>query len=307
MYIKAERLVIRNFKASDIDDVYQIYEDEETCKYLLHDAWDETNKEVNFNNLLIKSDLDNDRAVNLAVSFNDKVIGVFHAWYTGMKQTIEVGFSFSKDFSGKGYATETLLVMLEYIFNNYEVHRIQAVCDDRNIASEKLCLKVGMRKEAHFIKDYWNKDEWTSSYVFGILKEEQREYEENDTVIRKNPFYLSSPLGPYSNLTEVTSNKRLLVTSGQVGCDVLGNIPVGLEEQIEKCLNNIQQILVNEGINPSNVLKVNIYATEKLNWDYFNSKWNLIFSKNNPSMTFVYVPALAMPELKIEIELWCIK
>ncbi|QRN48944.1 RidA family protein [Macrococcoides bohemicum] len=65
----------------------------------------------------------------------------------------------------------------------------------------------------------------------------------------------------------------------------------------------MQQILVNEGINPSNVLKVNIYATEKLNWDYFNSKWNLIFSKNNPSMTFVYVPALAMPELKIEIEL----
>lgn len=38
MYIKAERLVIRNFKASDIDDVYQIYENEETCKYLLHDA-----------------------------------------------------------------------------------------------------------------------------------------------------------------------------------------------------------------------------------------------------------------------------
>ncbi|QNR08980.1 RidA family protein [Macrococcoides canis] len=125
--------------------------------------------------------------------------------------------------------------------------------------------------------------------------------------MRKNPFFLSSPLGPYSHLTEVSSNKRLLVTSGQVGCDVLGNIPVGLNEQVENCLNNIQQILVNEGINPSNVLKVNIYATEKLNWDYFNSKWNLIFSKNNPSMTFVYVPALAMPELKIEIELWCIK
>lgn len=94
MYIKAERLVIRNFKASDIDDVYQIYKNEETCKYLLHYAWNETNKEVKFNNLLIKSDLNKDRAVNLAVSFNDKVIGVFHAWYTGMKQTIEVGFSF---------------------------------------------------------------------------------------------------------------------------------------------------------------------------------------------------------------------
>ncbi len=64
---------------------------------------------------------------------------------------------------------------------------------------------------------------------------------------------------------------------------------------------------MNESINPSNVLKVNIYATEKLNWDHFNYKWNLIFSKNNPSMTFVYVQALAMLELKIEIELWCIK
>ncbi|WP_414051399.1 GNAT family N-acetyltransferase [Macrococcus animalis] len=307
MYIKAERLVIRNFKASDIDDVYQIYKNEETCKYLLHDAWDESNKEVNFNNLLIKSDLENDYAINLAVSLNNKVIGVFHAWYTEMKQTIVVGFSFSNEFSGKGYATETLLAMLEYIFNNYEVHRIQAVCDDRNIASKKLCLRVGMRKEAHFIKDYWNKGEWTSSYVFGILKEELRTYEKDNTVIRKNPFYLSSPLGPYSQLTEVSSNKKILVTSGQVGCDVLGNIPVGLDEQVENCLKNIQQILENEDIDPSNVLKVNIYATEKLNWNYFNSNWNLIFSENNPAMTFVYVPALAMPELKIEIEIWCIK
>ncbi|MFW3362324.1 GNAT family N-acetyltransferase [Aerococcus viridans] len=172
MYLKTERLVIRSIKTTDIDDVFEIYQDDATCKYLLYDSWDESNKKEHFTNLLIKSDLENDRAVNLAVSLNDKVIGVFHAWFTEMKQTIEVGFSFSKEFGGKGYATESLFAMLEYLLKNYEVHRIQAVCEDRNIASEKLCLRVGMRKEVHFIKDYWSRGEWTSSFVFGMLKSE---------------------------------------------------------------------------------------------------------------------------------------
>ena len=32
-----------------------------------------------------------------------------------------------------------------------------------------LCERVGMRKEAHFIEDYWSKGEWTDSFVYGML------------------------------------------------------------------------------------------------------------------------------------------
>ncbi|MGH1444310.1 MAG: GNAT family N-acetyltransferase, partial [Exiguobacterium profundum] len=44
--------------------------------------------------------------------------------------------------------------------------------DARNVASQKLCERVGMRKEAHFLRDYWNKNEWTDSMVYAMLHEE---------------------------------------------------------------------------------------------------------------------------------------
>lgn len=40
MYLKTERLVIRSIKTTDIDDVFEIYQDDATCKYLLYDSWD---------------------------------------------------------------------------------------------------------------------------------------------------------------------------------------------------------------------------------------------------------------------------
>lgn len=305
MNIKTERLKIRNLNQNDINDVYEIYKDSETCRYLLHDAWSEETKEQHFKNMITKNDLASDRAMNLAVTLNCKVIGILHVWYTEMKETVEIGYSFAKEFGGRGYATESLNGMLEYLFNNYELHRIQAVCDARNEDSVKLCKKVGMRKEAHFIKDYWNKGEWTSSIVLAILKEERLGKNANQIAVRCNPDYLSVPLGPYSHFTEVPIPKQLLVTSGQVGADKFGQIPTDLNKQIENCIINIKLILKNENIDPDKVVKANIYATEKLNWDYFKSEWDSIFNGNFPSMTFTYVSGLAMPELKIEIELWC--
>ncbi len=34
---------------------------------------------------------------------------------------------------------------------------------------KRLCERIGMRKEAHFIQDFWNKGEWTDSIVYGML------------------------------------------------------------------------------------------------------------------------------------------
>ena len=44
MQIKTQRLKIRTLQDSDLNDVFDIYKDEETCKYLLHNSWNEKNK-----------------------------------------------------------------------------------------------------------------------------------------------------------------------------------------------------------------------------------------------------------------------
>ena len=87
-----------------------------------------------------------------------------------MKETVEIGYAFNKNYSGFGYASEALSAVVRSLFRDYAIHRIQANMDARNLASAKLCERIGMRREAHFIQDYWSKGEWTNSYVYAMLE-----------------------------------------------------------------------------------------------------------------------------------------
>lgn len=172
MLLNTERLLIRPYKAEDMQDVFEIYNNKEVCKYLLHHEWNNENVQEKFNKKLVNSSLTQNATISLAAVLDEKVIGDLSAWYTSMKDTLEIGYSFSSASGGKGYATEAVGSLITNLFNEYNVHRIQATLDARNSASEKLCERIGMRKEAHFIQDYWNKNEWTDSIVYGILDPE---------------------------------------------------------------------------------------------------------------------------------------
>lgn len=169
MKFNTERLTIRPFKSNDLHNVFNIYNSDNTCKYLLHDKWTHENLEEEFNKKLGNSSLTKESMLSLAVANRIKVIGDLSVWCTDMKDTVEIGFSFSDEVSGKGYATEAASSLVKNLFDEFGVHRIQANLDARNKASQKLCDRIGMRKEAHFIQDFWNKGEWTDSIVYGML------------------------------------------------------------------------------------------------------------------------------------------
>lgn len=122
-----------------------------------------------FNKKLSNSVLTKESMLSLAVIYNTKVIGDLSVWYTDMKDTVEIGYSFSNEVAGRGLATEAVSSLVFKLFDECNVHRIQANLDARNTASQKLCERIGMRKEAHFIQDFWNKNEWTDSIVYGML------------------------------------------------------------------------------------------------------------------------------------------
>ncbi|MFS3915826.1 RidA family protein [Bacillus australimaris] len=126
-----------------------------------------------------------------------------------------------------------------------------------------------------------------------------------EKITRKNPESMPKPVGNYSHITRVPKGAGLFVTSGQVGTDINGHIPSSLNDQVTNTFENIKKILESEGLNEEHVIKVNIWATEEIDWDHLYPQWDTIFKTAYPSMTVAYVSALGWPELKIEIELWC--
>ncbi|WP_026560574.1 GNAT family N-acetyltransferase [Bacillus sp. J37] len=170
MEFKTERLTIRPFTSNDLLDVFTIYNNDDTCRYLLHGKWTIESMHEEFNKKLKNRELTKETSLSLAVVNNTNVIGDLSVWYTSMKETVEIGYCFSNKASGKGFATEALSGLVKTLFDIYNVHRIQANLDARNKSSQKLCERIGMRKEAHFIQDFWNKNEWTDSMVYGMLR-----------------------------------------------------------------------------------------------------------------------------------------
>ncbi|MCA1047130.1 GNAT family N-acetyltransferase [Bacillus toyonensis] len=169
MEITTERLIIRPFKGTDLQDVFAIYNNDDTCKYLLHNKWTLEDMQKRFDKKLVNNVLTTESILSLAVIYKTKVVGDLSVWYTDMKDTVEIGYSFLNEVAGRGLATEAVSSLVFKLFDEFNVHRIQANLDARNTASQKLCERIGMRKEAHFIQDYWSKNEWTESLVYGML------------------------------------------------------------------------------------------------------------------------------------------
>ncbi|MHA7110153.1 RidA family protein [Sunxiuqinia elliptica] len=126
-------------------------------------------------------------------------------------------------------------------------------------------------------------------------------------ITRLNPENIPAPVGNYSHVTIIPKNSDLYTFSGQIGIDRKGTIPENLNEQVALTFKNIQQLLDSQDLIPDNVIKVNIWATEEIDWEFLDNEWEILFGQKYPSMTIAYIEALGLPELKIEIEIWAAK
>jgi RimJ/RimL family protein N-acetyltransferase len=65
--------------------------------------------------------------------------------------------------------------LLEYLFEDMDMHRVSADCDAENIASYRTLEKLGFRREAHFLESFYFNGIFTSEYYYGMLQREWRE------------------------------------------------------------------------------------------------------------------------------------
>ncbi len=84
----------------------------------------------------------------------------------------QVTLSLALAYQGDGLATEALTTVLDYAFINLDLHRVLAVMDTENVGPVRLCERVGMRREGHFVKNVWFKGRWADEYLFALLQAE---------------------------------------------------------------------------------------------------------------------------------------
>jgi ribosomal-protein-alanine N-acetyltransferase len=73
---------------------------------------------------------------------------------------------------GKGYCSEAVKIMVDYLFLSKDIVRIQAHTEARNIVAQKTLKNAGFKKEGTFRREYFVRGEWRDGRIFAILREE---------------------------------------------------------------------------------------------------------------------------------------
>lgn len=85
---------------------------------------------------------------------------------------VEIGITLDKNYHGKGYATEAIEKVIDYLFEKLNKHRVIASVDPGNVQSIRLLERLGFRKEAHFKKSIFYNGEWVDDVIYATLQEE---------------------------------------------------------------------------------------------------------------------------------------
>jgi RimJ/RimL family protein N-acetyltransferase len=174
MKFETERLIIRPIKLDDKNEIFEYRSDSETNKY---QGWipksiadvelfiDGVSKQINepetwFQFVILEKE-------------SKKVIGDLGVHFYGKENSqVEIGCTINKTFQNKGYATESLQKMLEFLFKDLKKHRVTASIDPHNEHSIRLVERVGFRKEAHFVESLFINDTWVDDVIYAMLEKD---------------------------------------------------------------------------------------------------------------------------------------
>jgi RimJ/RimL family protein N-acetyltransferase len=174
--IETERLVLRPFRESDLDDLHAVRSLPEVVRYLYGDALSRQAAEELLGMRLGQTRVAEEGDVlALAVERREdgRLIGdVSLTLRSAEHRQGEIGFVFHPDAQGQGYAREAATAVLNVAFGELAMHRVFGRTDARNDASAALMRRLGMRQEAHLRENEIFKGAWGDEFVFAVLESE---------------------------------------------------------------------------------------------------------------------------------------
>jgi [ribosomal protein S5]-alanine N-acetyltransferase len=110
----------------------------------------------------------NGSSFNLGIFKDDKFIGKIRISniVIGVFKNAFVGYSMDKDEQGKGYMKEALGIVLNYAFNDLDLHRIEATTLVDNVKSQAVLLACGFKEIGISEKYLFINGKWRDHKIF---------------------------------------------------------------------------------------------------------------------------------------------
>ena len=160
--IETERLLLRNYKREDALSMFENYcSDVEVTKYVTWYPHPHVEYTQEYLDKKVLPQNENPNCMDLAItlkSHSNNVIGNIAAWQI-KENVVELGYVISRDYQGKGYMSEAVRAIVQYIFTQTPILEIIAFYELENPASGVVLQKCGFIYQ----KNIWDKRKFDSA------------------------------------------------------------------------------------------------------------------------------------------------
>ena len=170
--ILTERLTLRPLTMADAEAIYLYGSDPEVTKYVIF----ETHRSIEDTKVFLQSTLDQyakhePASLGIELSGNGKLIGsIGYLNWNKDHSRIEIGYALSRDFWNNGYVTEAAKGLIDHLFSESDLVRIEARCRPENIASARVMEKAGMKFEGTLRKQIFSKGKHHDMKMYSIIR-----------------------------------------------------------------------------------------------------------------------------------------
>jgi RimJ/RimL family protein N-acetyltransferase len=172
MKLETTRLILRPINIGDTNELFEYRSDAEVNKY---QGWiPKTVEDVETFIGKISAQMNEPETWFQFVVIekeSQKIVGDLGIHFFDIENNqVEIGCTLNKDFQHKGYATESVKRVIDFLFNDLNKHRIITSIDPDNKNSIRLVERIGFRKEAHFIESLLIDGKWVDDLIFALIK-----------------------------------------------------------------------------------------------------------------------------------------
>jgi len=170
--IETKDLVLRRIVPTDSSELFKILRDDNVIEYYDDDPFTDITQAIqqidNWENGFI-----NRVCIRWGITQREdgKIIGTcgyygFHFW----NKRASFGYELASEHWRQGIMTEALTAIINYGFDEMELHRLQALVMPGNTASIKMLEKLGFKNEGR-LEEYekWGSKGFVDLYIFALL------------------------------------------------------------------------------------------------------------------------------------------
>jgi RimJ/RimL family protein N-acetyltransferase len=144
-----ERLILRGMNSKDLDDLAEIFSDYETIYMLAFMPWPFDRNHVKIYMMNLSYAMENGHSLYWAITLpeENRLIGVIGLTLEHAHDRAEMHFWLGKKYWGKGYMTEVARRVMDYVFRDLGLNRLDINHLNVNIGSQRVIEKCGFKWE----------------------------------------------------------------------------------------------------------------------------------------------------------------